>query len=323
MGKYDSIIRSVLEEEAKAIIESSKVLDLDDLIDSIMNSMGRIAFIGIGKSGLIARKIAASLSSIGVSSFFLHPTEALHGDLGMLCKEDIIIMLSNSGESAELISLIPSIKRLGNLVFLMTSRVDSTLAKLVDRLIKIPSFREADHYSLMPTVSSTVMLAVGDALAVALMKIRDFSKEDFAVFHPAGSIGSRLTLRVSDIMKTAELMPIVNANASLQEAIFEISSKGLGATLVKDGDPEIAFGIITDGDIRRAVEKRGELWNLTAKEIMCKKPTVIDPNSFLVEALELMELKKITILPVVSKDQRLVGIIHLHQIIQSGITHPY
>ncbi|OXM86528.1 KpsF/GutQ family sugar-phosphate isomerase [Paenibacillus rigui] len=322
MNPYKEIVQQVMRQEAMGIIETSKLVDVEDVegvINAIIACEGKIVFSGVGKSGHIAKKISATMSSIGVESTFLHPAEALHGDFGTVKSDDLLFILSKSGESQELIHLIPSVKIVQSKFILMTSKGESTLGKCADFVIKIPDLKEADPLYMVPSVSTTVMLAYGDAISIAIMHAKGFSKSDFLNNHPAGSIGKKLKLRVSDIMKVQNDIPVVNYETRLQDAIFEISSKGLGATVVYNNQHPFKMGIITDGDIRRVVEKKGQVWNLSVEEIMNNDPTVIQQEAYLITALELMEERKITVLPVLNNEGYLVGIIHLHQILQIGI----
>ncbi len=277
----------------------------------LLNTKGRVVLTGVGKSGLICKKIAATLSSTGTPSFFLHPTDAAHGDLGMLRGEDAVIAVSHSGETPELLSIVPLIKSFGIPVIAITSSLDSTLARLSDIVLNLGVKKEACPYNLAPTTSTTATLALGDAIAITLMKLKGFSSRDFARLHPGGKLGIRLS-KVKEIMRKGEELPIVSPETPLKDAILEISSKKLGATLVVD--KEKLVGIITDGDLRRAFE-RGVDFKTPAREVMTKEPKVIDEESFGEEALELMELNKITVLPVVDERGKVVGIVHLHDIL--------
>ncbi|ULL19033.1 KpsF/GutQ family sugar-phosphate isomerase [Paenibacillus sp. H1-7] len=321
MSSFNEIVQQVMKQEAMGIIETSEMVDADieDIINTIITCKGKIVFCGVGKSGYIAQKVSATMSSIGVESVFLHPVEALHGDFGIVRSDDVLFMFSKSGESQELLHLIPSVKLVQSKIILMTAKNESSLSKYADLVIKIPDLKEADPLLMVPSVSTTVMLAYGDAISIAIMHAKSFTKSDFLINHPAGSIGKKLKLKVSDIMKVQEEIPIVSFKTNLIDAIFEISKKGLGATVIYDYKYSDQMGIITDGDIRRVIEKRGDIWSMTVDEIMISNPTIIHQDAYLVTALELMEDKKITILPVVSNHKRLVGIIHLHQILQTGI----
>ncbi|MDD9266616.1 SIS domain-containing protein [Paenibacillus sp. GCM10023248] len=314
MSKYKNFFSQVMEAEARGILETIQYVDLDPIIDEILICKGKIVLTGVGKSGIIARKISATMSSLSVSSYFLHPVEAVHGDIGNLKAEDLLIMLSNSGESEELIHLIPPVKEISCKLVVITAKIDSSISRAADIVITIPPLKEADPFYLVPSVSTTAMLALGDAIAITIMQLKKFNKEDFSINHPAGSIGKRLSLKVKDIMKTTSSIPVVYLESTVQDAIFEISKKGLGATLVTN---ELnILGIITDGDIRRSLEKNNEVWSLNASEIMTRTPTTIEESKEVIKALEIMEMKKITVLPVVNSSREITGIIHLHQILQ-------
>ena len=266
---------------------------------------------GVGKSGLVCKKIAATLASTGTPAFFLHPTDAAHGDLGMVRGEDTVIAVSNSGETAELLSIIPLIKSFGIPVIAITSNPKSSLARLSDIVLNIGVEKEACPLNLAPTTSTTATLALGDALAAALMKLKGFSAKEFAKLHPGGKLGIRLS-KVKEIMRKGEEIPVVSPDTPLKDAILEISSKKLGATLVVDGNRLI--GIITDGDLRRALEK-GATLETKVKDIMTENPKKIEEEAYAEEALKEMERHKITVLPVVDREGRLKGIIHLHDIL--------
>jgi len=280
-------------------------------VELLARTKGRVVLTGVGKSGLICKKIAATLSSTGTPAFFLHPTDAAHGDLGMLRGEDTVIAVSNSGETEELLTIIPLIKSFGIPVIAITSNPKSSLARLSDIVLDLKVEKEACPLNLAPTTSTTLTLALGDAIAAALMKKKGFKAEDFARFHPGGKLGIRLS-KVKEIMRRGEEVPKVSPETPLKEAIFEISSKKLGATLVVDGEKLV--GIITDGDLRRALERGVEL-STPVKEVMTENPKVISEDSYAEEALKLMELHKITVLPVVDSSGKVKGIIHLHDIL--------
>ena len=267
---------------------------------------------GVGKSGLICKKIAATLSSTGTPAFFLHPTDAAHGDLGMVRGEDTVVAVSNSGETQELLSIIPLIKSFGIPVIAITSNPQSSLARLSDIVINLNVNKEACPLNLAPTTSTTATLAVGDAIAAALMKIKGFTDKDFKRLHPGGKLGIRLS-KVKELMRTGREIPKVDPDSSVKEVIYEISSKKLGATLVIDKTGNLK-GIITDGDLRRAFERGFDL-NSRAKEIMTEKPKVIKEDLFAEEALKIMEENKITVLPITNEEGKVTGIIHLHDIL--------
>lgn len=266
---------------------------------------------GIGKSGLICKKIAATFASTGTPAFFLHPGDAAHGDLGMIRGDDTVIAVSNSGETAELLNIVPIIKSFGIPVIAITNNSESSLARLSDVTLLLHVEKEACPLGLAPTTSTTATLALGDALAVTLMKLKGFKSEDFARFHPGGKLGIRLS-KVRDIMRKGDDIPVVSPSTSLKEVIYEISSKKLGATVVVE-DRKLV-GIITDGDLRRAFEK-GVNFDTRAKDIMTENPKTIREDIFAEKAVEIMEKYKITVLPVVDENGQITGIIHLHDIL--------
>ena len=311
---------NVLEEGKRTVELESEALkklaeNLDEsfvkAVELIKETKGRVILTGVGKSGIICKKIAATLSSTGTPAFFLHPADAAHGDLGMVRGDDTVIAVSNSGETRELLDIIPVIKSFGIPVIAITNNPDSSLAKLSDVVLLLHVDREACPLGLAPTVSTTNTLALGDAIATVLMKLKGFTSEDFARFHPGGKLGIKLS-RVKDLMRKGSEIPRVSPESPFKELVCEISSKKLGATLVMEGDKLV--GIITDGDLRRAFE-RGVTLNTKAKEIMTENPKRIDEDAFAEKALEMMEKYKITVLPVVNSEGKLTGIIHLHDIL--------
>lgn len=293
--------------------------DFDRTVDLLFRCTGRVVVTGMGKSGLIARKIVATLSSTGTPALYLHPAEALHGDLGMIARADIVIALSSSGETAEILELLPTIKRLA--VPLVTFTGDplyprngttSSLAQAADIALDCSIDKEACSLGLAPTASTTTMLALGDAIAVALSVKRGFKEEDFANLHPGGKLGKRLA-RVRTLMHSGDALPVVSPESKMTDVIYEMSRKGLGiATVVED---ERLIGIISDGDLRRLLQRRGHaILDLTAGECMTHQPKTISPETYAAEALDLMEQKKITSLAVVGEDGKLQGIVHLHDL---------
>ncbi len=305
--------KRVLIEEATALNKLAEKLNenFERAVKILLNTKGRVVLTGIGKSGLICKKIAATLSSTGTPAFFLHPSDAAHGDLGMLKGEDTVIAISNSGETAELLNIIPIIKSFGIPIIAITNNQNSSLARLSDVTLLLHVDKEVCPLNLAPTTSTTATLALGDALAVVLMKIKGFKDEDFAKFHPGGKLGIRLS-KVKDIMRTGKEIPIVSPQTPLKEVILEMSSKKLGSTLVMDKNRLI--GIITDGDLRRAMEKNVN-FETKAEEIMTKNPKTIKEDTFAEKAIEKMEKYKITVLPVVDEKGNLKGILHLHDIL--------
>jgi arabinose-5-phosphate isomerase len=286
-------------------------------VDLLKTCSGRIVFAGMGKSGLVCRKIAATFASTGTPSLFLHPAEGGHGDLGMLARGDVLVAVSNSGETQELIRLLPAVKRLGIPIICMTGGASSTLATRADIVLDISVAEEACPLNLAPTASTTVTMALGDALAVALLEARGFTEDDFALFHPVGALGRRL-LTISEIMHIGDEIPRVDLGTTMREALFEITSKQLGFTTVQDGDGML-LGIITDGDLRRSLEKGSDPLSLTAGEVMTRSPKVLNAEALAAKALQLMESNKITNLVIVGQGNRVVGVIHMHDILKAGI----
>jgi arabinose-5-phosphate isomerase len=281
-------------------------------IDLLHGCGGRVIVTGMGKSGIIARKIAATFSSTGTPALFLHPAEAVHGDLGMIVPGDVVLALSSSGETEEILRLLATIKRLQICLLTITGDTGSTLAQSSDVVLDCSVAKEACSLGLAPTASTTTMLALGDALAVALAEKRGFQEEDFANLHPGGKLGKRLA-RVATLMHTGDAIPRVSPQTHMTEVIYEMSRKGLGVTTVIEGEKLV--GIISDGDLRRLLERRGkEVMDLTAGECMTRSPRTITPHEFAISALNVMEQKKITSLPVVDAEGRLQGILHLHDL---------
>jgi len=317
----DSIIeigKKVLEEEKRAIERVLDSLDnsFTEAVKAILETEGKVIITGMGKSGLVGQKISATLSSTGTPSIFLHPAEAIHGDLGVISKKDIILAISNSGETPELLAIIPTIKRWGNKIISITNNPNSTLAKLSDIHLNLNIDKEACLLNLAPTSSSTATLALGDALAVAVYTLKGFTAEDFAKYHPGGSLGKRL-MKVREIMHTGDKIPIVYLETPLNEAVIEMSEKGFGTTLVVDKEGNLK-GIITDGDLRRFINKGGSIDRSKAVDVMTKEPKYTTPDKYVLEALEVMERFNITTLPVLEGDKP-VGILHLHDILKSGV----
>ncbi len=293
--------------------------DFEKAINIIHGSKGRVVVTGMGKSGLVGKKIAATLASTGTPAFFLHPAEAGHGDLGMVTKDDVIIAISNSGETEELISLIPYLKRFNVSLISMSGNPASTLAKASDVNIDISVKEEACPLGIVPTASTTAALAMGDAIAVALFLKRGFKEEDFASFHPGGSLGKKLLIKVSDLMHTGDALPLIRAETPLTEAVMEISSKRLGTAVVAGLDGTI-MGILTDGDVRRGIEKWGkDFFDMKAGEVMTKNPQTIKADELAAKALSIMESRSITALLVPDGEGKALGVIHLHDILRKGI----
>jgi len=305
-------------------IEGDAVLALIDRIDDaflealslILNCRGRVIVSGIGKSGHIARKIASTLASTGTPAYFVHPAEASHGDLGMITSDDVLIAFSNSGESDELLNILPSIKRQGAKLIAMTGNPQSSLARDADAHLNAGVAQEACPLNLAPTASTTAALALGDALAVALLDARGFGAEDFARSHPGGSLGRQLLTRIRDVMRTADAVPTVFGDASVTAATREISRGGIGMTVVIAPDRTI-LGIFTDGDLRRAIVGNRDLQSLTVSDVMSVKPRRIDPDKLTAEAVEMMDKYKINQLPVADENGRLIGALNMHDLFQA------
>ncbi len=311
--------RNVLRIEAEGIL--SLIERIDDnftrMVNIIYDCKGRVIVGGIGKSGIVGRKIVATLNSTGTRSLFLHPVEAMHGDLGIVSQDDIFLALSNSGETDEINILVPRIQQIGCKVVAFTGNKNSTLSREADVVIDVGVAREACPLGLAPTASTTAMLAMGDALAVVLINRRHFNSGDFKRFHPAGVLGHRLSSKVKDIMLTGDHIPMVSDGASMPEAIKEIDRPGLGATFVVDGERRL-LGIITDGDIRRSLVKNQPIFDLFAENLMTRSPLFLGANAPAYDALNLMEQHQITVLPIIDDQRKVIGILHLHDILGKG-----
>ena len=316
--------RSAALEVLKTEIEALEQLDQyfnEDFIQAceliLANREGKVAVMGMGKSGHIGNKIAASLASTGTSAFFVHPGEAAHGDLGMIKSGDIVLAISNSGESAEILGLFPVLKRLNIKIISMTGKPSSTMAKLSDFHLPITVPKEACPLGLAPTASTTATLAMGDALAVALLQARGFTAEDFALSHPGGALGRKLLLKLSDIMHTDDQLPLVTPDTVVREALLEISQKGLGMTAVVDSHQHLV-GIFTDGDLRRILDKRIDIHSALIGEVMTTNPTTASPNILAAEGLNLMQQKSINGL-ILCLDGKVVGALNMHDLLKAGV----
>jgi arabinose-5-phosphate isomerase len=310
-----SLARKVLETEAAAILALIERLDerFDRAVQLLRQCKGRVILTGMGKSGIICRKIAATLTSTGTAAFFLHPAEAIHGDLGVIQADDVVVALSYSGETAELLHLLEAIRRLGARLIAISGDPRSTLAQAADVALDCSVAEEACPLNLVPTASTTAALAMGDALAMTLLVEKGFRQEDFASLHPGGKIGKRL-MRVDSLMHAGKHCPIVAAGTVMRDVIYEMSSKGLGMACVLD-DTEALLGIITDGDLRRHMEKGGDIRSLTAGDVMTRGPVSIPPSTLAAEALNIMEGRKITSIVVVDgESRRVVGVVHVHDL---------
>ncbi len=316
--KGKQVIR--IESEAVANLENSINEDFIKAVDTIYESTGRVVLTGMGKSGLIARKIVSTLNSTGTAAIYLHPTDALHGDLGMVRKEDVVILISKSGNTEEISNLIPMLKRLNVKLIAMAGDKESRLASECDIYLDVAVKEEACPHDLAPTASTTATLAMGDALSVALLQKRNFTAQDFALLHPGGSLGKRLSLKIKEIMIKGDSIPKVNEEASIKDVILEITSKRLGTTCIIN-DKGILKGIITDGDLRRLLERTLEIKNLRAKDIMTKNPKVMKENYLASFALQQMENYKITSLIIIDNENHPIGIVHLHDLINLGLRH--
>jgi arabinose-5-phosphate isomerase len=312
---------SVIEIESKAVMNLRNQIqsDFENLCSNILQIKGKLILMGIGKSGHIAQKISATLSSTGTSSFFIHPTEAAHGDLGMINKKDAILILSNSGETKEIIEILPALKRSTANIFTLTNNDQSTIAKAGKINLVISAEEEACPLNLAPTSSTTIALVFGDALAIALLDERGFSKDDFAKSHPAGQLGKKLTTLVKDLAATNEKAPIVNEAISLKDALIEVTEKKLGVTLVSDGKKVV--GIFTDGDLRRCLNDDVDLNKTPIKDVMTTNFKSIKCNDLAIDAAEIMEKNKIFSLVVNSSTNQAdsIGIITMHQLLEAGI----
>jgi arabinose-5-phosphate isomerase len=313
-----SLAKQTIAQEAESIaaLESYINDNFKNIIDLIINSKGRLVISGIGKSAIVAQKIVATLNSTGTPSIFMHAADAIHGDMGMIQQDDVVMIISKSGDSPEIKVLVPIIKNFGNKIIAMVGQIQSYLAKQADLTLNTTVSKEACPNNLAPTTSTTAQMVMGDAVAICLMSARGFSPDQFAKFHPGGMLGKKLYLRVSDLALHNE-KPMVSETSSLKDVIVEITNKRLGATAVTDENDHIA-GIITDGDLRRMLEKNISLNNITAGDIMSVKPKVISQNDLAVDALDLLRKNNISQLLVVN-DNKYEGIIHLHDLVREGI----
>ncbi len=313
--------RAVIEVEAKTI--SGLVTRINESFaracQYFLDCQGRIIVMGMGKSGHVGRKIAATFASTGSPAFFIHPGEAKHGDFGMITAKDVILVLSNSGETEEILAILPFIKRLNLPLIALTGHTGSTLAKAASINIDVSVTKEACPLGLAPTSSTTAALVMGDALAISLLQRRGFTKEDFALSHPGGALGRRLLLRVDDIMHTGDAIPKVDLNAMLKAALVEMTQKKLGLTTIVNHANELS-GIFTDGDVRRAFDHQTDIHNTAIHKIMTKNPKVIRPGMLAAEALKIMEMNKITSLVVTNEQNKPIGVVHMHDILRAGVT---
>lgn len=310
----------VLDIESRAVHDLVSRLD-DTFADACrlcLATEGRVVVTGMGKSGHIGGKIAATLASTGTPSFFMHPAEASHGDLGMITAHDLLLAVSYSGETSEVVTILPLVKRMGARLISMTGKPGSTLAKAADVHLDVSVSEEACPLNLAPTASTTATLAMGDALAVALLECRGFTAEDFALSHPSGTLGKRLLLRVSDVMHTGDEIPAVAAGVSVSEGLLEMTRKGLGMTAIIDGDRHI-LGVFTDGDLRRALDREINVHKTTLQSVMHAGCVTVGPDVLAAEAVHILEDKKITALLVADDDNRLVGALNVHDLFRAGV----
>lgn len=290
----------------------------DRACDILMQCQGKVVVSGMGKSGHIGNKMAATFASTGTPSFFMHPGEANHGDFGMLSPNDVVIAISNSGETSEIISLLPSIKRIQVPIIAITNKPNSSLAKFADVILPLGVKKEACSLGLAPTTSTTATLVLGDALAIALLNAKGFTAEDFAFSHPGGALGKRLLLTVSDIMLTGEEIPTTPLNANVKQALFDISSKGLGVTAIVDGNSQLT-GVFSDGDLRRALDKRIDIHQTTVQDVMVKGGVSTTANTLAIDALNLMQSKRINALFVLDENRQLVGALSTYMLLKAGV----
>ena len=323
MNELETDAQKVLQMEAEAILDLIPRVDehFDAAVDMILDCEGRVIMTGMGKSGIIAHKISATLASTGTPSFYLHPAEGIHGDLGMVTADDVIIAMSNSGETGEVLNILPSIRRIGAKIIAMVGNTDSTLAKNADVVLNVGVKKEACPLGLAPTSSTTAALAFGDALAMALMGKHHFTSNQFAVFHPGGSLGRKLLLTVGDIMHCGGENPVVKGSATVTEALFIITDKGLGAVSVVDED-NIMIGLLTDGDIRRGLSKGVDFLKRPVTELMTKDPKFVTREKLAAQALHIMEShrpKPITVLPVLDEERHVIGLLHMTDLVRQGV----
>ncbi len=312
--------KEVIRIEAEAVQALIDRIDenFEKAVNMLLNCKGRVIVTGMGKSGIIAQKIASMLTSTGTAAFFLHPAEGVHGDLGAVLKEDVVICISKSGNTEEILRLLPLFRRQGVPLIALTGNLNSDLAKRSDIVLDVSVKEEACPYDIIPSSSTTAALVMGDALALAVFQERGLSVEDFAQFHPGGDIGKRLLLKVDDVMRTGEDIASVNVDTPLPQTILEITSKRLGATCVMNGNGKLA-GIITDGDLRRLMEQRHNVWDLKAKDIMTKDPKCVPSGVLAAKALHVMEEYSINQLIVVDEKNQAVGMVHVHDLLKAGL----
>ena len=312
--------KSVIRIEAKAVAALEDRIDANfaRAVEMISECKGRVIITGMGKSGIIAKKIVATMNSTGTAALYLHPSDALHGDLGMVRDEDVVITISKSGDTKEILQLIPMFKRIGVPMIGMLGNLNSQLSRMSNIVLDVSVEEEACPYLMAPTTSTTVALAMGDALAVALLERKNFSESDFALFHPGGNIGKRLLLKIEELMVSGDLCPVVRLETTLRDTILEMTSKRLGATCVVDTEG-LLRGVVTDGDLRRLLQKASDVSGVTAEQIMTKNPKTIRKGMLAASALNEMETFNITQLIIVDEHHRPVGMVHLHDLVKAGL----
>ncbi len=318
--KYIKKAREVLELEAKAIRDLIPRIGKEFLkaVELIYTAKGRVIISGVGKAGIIAQKISATLSSTGTPSIWVHSGEAIHGDLGRITKKDVVVILSNSGESEEVIKLLPVLKRIGTKIIAITGRPQSTLARHSDVVLDVSVEREACPLNLAPTTSTTAMLAMGDAIAVCLIELRNFKHDDFALYHPGGSLGRRLLLKVKDIMRTGDRCPLVRPETAVKEVLLRITSAKAGAAIIVDKRRRL-LGIFTDGDLRRHIETNANILSLPIRKVMTKTPISVHEDTLAFDTMQLLKEKKIDEVPVVNSRGKVVGLLDIQDLIAAGL----
>lgn len=319
--KLQELALAVIDTEAAAINGLAREIRQPSFLEAcrlMLECRGRVVVTGMGKSGHIAGKIAATLASTGTPAFFVHPGEASHGDLGMITAADVLLALSNSGETGEIVTILPIIKRLDVPLIAMTGNPESTLSLAASANINVSVEKEACPLGLAPTASTTAALAMGDALAVALLESRGFTEEDFARSHPGGALGRRLLLLIDDLMHTGDAIPRVSVDTSLTDTLMEMTRKGLGMTVVVDDQDRVA-GVYTDGDLRRSIDHKIDLHNAVVRDVMTAAPKTVQPGMLAAEALQIMDKTKINALPVVDADNKLVGALNMHDMLRAGV----
>lgn len=318
--QFCDVGKSVVSTEIKAIQALISHIDhhFAAACETMLTCTGRIIVLGMGKSGHIGRKIAATLASTGTTAFFVHPAEANHGDMGMITSKDVALAISNSGETTELLNIVPLIKRIGVPLIVMSGQPNSTLARMATISLDVSVEQEACPLGLAPTSSTTTTLVMGDAMAIALLEARGFTSEDFARFHPGGTLGRRLLLHVQDIMHTGHEIPVVKENCFLDEALIEITQKSLGMTAIID-DAGFLSGIFTDGDLRRTLDQGHDVHTTKIATIMTRNCITISPKLLAAEALQIMEKNKVTSLLVIKEDNQPIGVVHMHDLLRTGV----